>query len=161
FSGGDFWRGAAQSGLIVAFNHSAHDIFQDDPIKAQREALAKWSEEHWRKGSTKWAYNADPAKTNKCNIFVYDGLVANDMSPYSYARLAGDWGNPDVHIPGYEIVTTPERGDIGAFKHSYQGGATGHMGIMRSSSSIVYTGSERVSSTRIAAYKTWAVKTWV
>lgn len=41
---------------------------------------------------------------------------------------AGDWANVNFAIPGWEIVSSPRRGDVAAFGRA--GGESGHVGIV-------------------------------
>jgi len=90
--------------------------------------------------STDWSYfnqkDNFPARTNKCNKFVEDvlkeaGSDVPDMNGFfSYnGPTAGQWGDPNVDIPGYDVVTNPQPGDIIAEPHNYSD-ATGHVGIV-------------------------------
>ncbi len=99
-------------------------------------------------GRTEWAKSASrgpyPEGTNKCNLFVYEMLQNQGMAPpkkkrwvfgKKYPPLAGDWGDKDAKIPGWEVVSTPKPGDVVAIKNlsSFAGdiiGATGHVGIV-------------------------------
>ena len=91
-------------------------------------------------GSSDWAYGTSKGRfaknTNKCNLFVEDTLKEKgsnvpDMNGlFSYnGPTAGQWGDPNVEIPGYPVVKTPQPGDIVAIPHRY-GDATGHVGIV-------------------------------
>lgn len=61
-------------------------------------------------------------------MFVSDVLKeANHDSPrrYAYGLIprgpisAGEWADPNKNIPGFEITTTPQPGDIVAIAHPY------------------------------------------
>jgi hypothetical protein len=109
--------------------------------------------------STKWLANkvvgGFPAGSNKCNKFVYDVLAeAGATAPtFQHHRhipagvpliggaplaswwdttlpiTAGDWANRTKKIPGWEVVTDPQPGDIVAESIRYTD-ATGHTGIV-------------------------------
>ena len=79
---------------------------------------------------------------NKCNKFVCDVLekAGIDMPKPNGNWLkrilglgspitAGQWANPNYKIDGWEIVTTPQAGDIVALKGDFRN-ATGHVAIM-------------------------------
>jgi RHS repeat-associated protein len=157
-SGGNFWQGAAQGAIIAGLNHGFHRFLQDDPFARKREDLAKWAESHWYDESQMWAYDVNP-QSNKCNIFCFDGMMTNEMSPYDYPLRAGEWGDENKSIPGWKIVKRPQRGDIGAFKANYVD-ASGHMGIMRNSQSLIYANRTHVASAPTNVTQ-WATKQWV
>ncbi|WP_298409552.1 hypothetical protein [Ferroplasma sp.] len=62
------------------------------------------------------------------------------FSPDLFVQSAGDWGNPNINIPDWKIVYSPQRGDVAAYKANYSN-ATGHMGIMENSQQLIYAGS--------------------
>jgi len=97
-------------------------------------------------GSGAWSESANkppyPPGTNKCNLFVYEVLNAagtpvpmkirfswRNFGNVSYPPLAGQWADPDVTIPGWEVVQNPLPGDVAAQKISYSD-ASGHVGIV-------------------------------
>lgn len=95
-------------------------------------------------GSTEWAYTADRppgANTNKCNQYVYEALnEAGAAVPMMQRRrfgirrpdhppLAGQWADSSVSISGWEVVSTPQPGDIAAEAIEYSD-ASGHVGIV-------------------------------
>ncbi|GEM53699.1 hypothetical protein EB1_34890 [Empedobacter brevis NBRC 14943 = ATCC 43319] len=51
---------------------------------------------------------------------------------------AGQWGDPDVTIRGWEVVSKPQAGDIVAYKYGYSD-ATGHVAIMISQTHSIGT----------------------
>lgn len=136
-SGGNFWQGAAQGGIIAGFNHVAHSI---------NEMIARTAESYI--GSEDWAYDREKDNfkkdTWKCNKFCYDVLqeagaetkytrygLSYDLVPLSKDRpyKAGEWGDPDFDIPNWKVVSKPSRGDVAAYKAPYND-ATGHVGIV-------------------------------
>jgi hypothetical protein len=79
---------------------------------------------------------------NKCNLFVYEVLNAagtpvpmkirfsvSSFGNVKYPPLAGQWADPGVDIPGWEVVKDPRPGDVVALKENY-GDASGHVGIV-------------------------------
>lgn len=93
-------------------------------------------------GSGNWKYSVEKdefkANTNKCNKFVYDVMVdAKVKPPPTVSRwavlkrppTAGEWADPNVAIQGWQVVRTPEPGDVVAEAHQYAD-ATGHVGIV-------------------------------
>jgi cell wall-associated NlpC family hydrolase len=97
-------------------------------------------------GSTAWDHQASrppySSGTNKCNLFVYEVLNAAGMpvpmkirfswrefGNVKYPPLAGQWADPHVEIPGWEVVTNPRPGDVVAMKEDYSD-ASGHVGIV-------------------------------
>jgi len=90
-------------------------------------------------GSDAWSFRSCNslvgANTPKCSQFVADAareagaLVPNIRVRGKYPPLAGDWGDPDLKIPGWIVVTDPKPGDIAAEPHQYSN-ATGHCGIV-------------------------------
>ncbi len=94
-------------------------------------------------GSRDWSFYKPKGRfdqdTNKCNLFVEDVLLENgsnvpDMNGrFSFnGATAGQWGDPNVDIPGYPVVTNPKPGDIIAIPFNYSD-ATGHVGIVTGS----------------------------
>jgi hypothetical protein len=99
-------------------------------------------------GSTDWAYKT--AKENfgagkyKCNLFVYDVLTeagaqvplinSGRWSGERYPPVAAQWADPNLSIPGFEIVPKDQAqpGDVVAIPHLYIPGLTptGHVGIV-------------------------------
>jgi hypothetical protein len=93
-------------------------------------------------GSKDWMYSVKKdefaANTNKCNKFVYDVVVEAKVKPapevsvyliFSRPPTAGEWADPKVTITGWDVVTTPQAGDVVAEAHRYAD-ATGHVGIV-------------------------------
>ncbi|WP_428240554.1 RHS repeat-associated core domain-containing protein [Gynuella sp.] len=92
-------------------------------------------------GSKEWSYYTPkdnfPEETNKCNQFVENMLEESGyrvppmhgLFGLTYGPVAGDWGNPEVFIPGYQIVSEPQPGDIVGWSHQYSD-ATGNAGIV-------------------------------
>lgn len=93
-------------------------------------------------GDTRWAQKG---KLNFCNVFVgdmleYSGFDAPMDSYFSLSKLgrvdiyqrAGQWGDPSFDpagkLTGWAITSTPEAGDVFAYKWGYAN-ATGHVGI--------------------------------
>lgn len=97
-----------------------------------------------KKGKKDWAFDAARRnfgeRTNKCNLFVAQILEkaganvpwVNDVVgiiPYNFPT-AGQWADPNFHIPGFEVVSTPQIGDVVAIgSNPPSAGATGHVGI--------------------------------
>ncbi len=101
------------------------------------------------KGSNLWDYSQSRPpfgpSTEKCNLFVYEvsgwaqanvplingGRLYNwfGIGSKQFPVLAGQWANPTFDIPGWEVVPTPQPGDIIAEAHQYRD-ATGHSGIV-------------------------------
>jgi hypothetical protein len=93
-------------------------------------------------GSKAWMYSTKKdefaANTNKCNKFVFDVLVEAGVTPppkvsmyliFSRPPTAGEWASPKVEITNWEVVTSPQPGDVIAEAHEYAD-ATGHVGIV-------------------------------
>lgn len=101
-------------------------------------------------GSDAWSYEkAKPPYgegTNKCNLFIFQManaagavvplirrkrgavksfLVGDDFHP----PLAKQWADPGFDIPGWQVVSHPQPGDVVAEMHDYSD-ATGHAGIV-------------------------------
>ncbi|MEM9687566.1 MAG: RHS repeat-associated core domain-containing protein, partial [Bacteroidota bacterium] len=141
-TGGNFWEGAATGFVVSALNHVAHRIEQNKKI---RERIAATAEKYI--GSKKWNYDVAkdnfPAGKNKCNLFCYDVLKEAGASPGlpngnrikkflfggGYPPVAGQWANPDYKIPGWTVVSNPQRGDVAAWAHNFSD-ATGHVAIV-------------------------------
>lgn len=97
--------------------------------------------------------------TNKCNKFVYDILKKTGIAPprvngnilkrivgLGSPVTAGQWADPNYSIPGWEIVTSPQAGDIVAISANFSD-ATGHVAIMISSTESVGAGHSEVHVT--------------
>lgn len=126
-----------------------------------QEATVREARKHV--SSKAWAYDADrppyPPDTNKCNLFVYETLTKSgkpvpmkerwswsNMKNVKYPPLAGQWADPSVEIPGWEVVTNPQPGDVAAIAHDYSD-ASGHVAIVSGpNSSISATGEEVVEN---------------
>ncbi|QDV35077.1 hypothetical protein [Tautonia plasticadhaerens] len=93
-------------------------------------------------GSALWAYSVEKGdfgkNTNKCNLFVYDVMVEADARPlpvvsrrifWTRPPLAREWADPAVEIEGWDVVSSPEPGDVISEAHEYAD-ATGHVGIV-------------------------------
>jgi RHS repeat-associated protein len=134
-AGGNFWDGVKQGLITTGLNHALH--WAQTSIQ---ERIAAMAEKYI--GRTDWAYKAQKDNISsdrwKCSKFVYDVLleVGVDMGKPHFGRFgftphtAGEWGNPNLEIPGWEIVSTPLRGDIAAYSDPSYTHATGHVGIM-------------------------------
>ncbi|MVM36836.1 hypothetical protein GO730_02700 [Spirosoma sp. HMF3257] len=142
-------------------------MLQDDPIVEKRRALARAALEDAKDKSTDWAYGV-PAKGWKCNIFCGDKMRALGMYPKEEGYIsAGTWGDENTEIAGWQILKNepPQAGDIGAYSRS-SGTTTGHMGIMNSSTKIIYAGSDYVKTATIQGFNQEAANrgytiTWV
>ena len=144
-TGGDFAQGAAIGLVVTALNHALHAALDPDPKNQQeknvekiRKAIAEKAKEYEILDNSKWS---DPIQ--KCNEFVLN--VAKEVGAnFDKYYNAGDLGNPNIKIKGWEIVITPEPGDIAAFKSNNIQNATGHSGIIYKTSSgkltLIYSG---------------------
>jgi RHS repeat-associated protein len=100
------------------------------------------SSDLWKYSNAKGPYGPN---TNKCNLFVYDvlreagvdmgymngGVMRNwfGVGALKYPALAGQWGDRDYQIPGWQIVDDePMPGDVVAMRSFYLD-ASGHVGI--------------------------------
>ena len=142
-------------------NKDYSQVFDGQNKKDIHENIAKAAENHV--GEDDWAYKkarknfANPS--NKCNLFVYEVLqkaglemgLPNGNWFLHYIRggssplKAGEWGNPDLVIPGWEIVGTPERGDVAAFKKQYND-ASGHVGIYTGEGMGVWASARKIEN---------------
>jgi cell wall-associated NlpC family hydrolase len=87
-------------------------------------------------------------KSWKCSTFVYYILEKAGAYVPRWLRLsprhpmtpplAGEWGNPNVSIPGWIIVGDPQPGDVVAKQHNYTD-ASGHVAIVTGSNTTIYT----------------------
>lgn len=102
--------------------------------------------------------NFDDTK-NKCNLFVYETLVAAGADPgaphhstintltggvlgNAYPPTAADWANASVAIPGWRVLgpdEQPSPGDVVAQRIAY-GDASGHVMIVGPESTFIGTG---------------------
>lgn len=115
-------------------------VFIDD----FHQKIAKIAKKY--QGSTDWAYGKRkdnfPPNTDKCNKFVYD--VTNEAGAEPLVRgsdgklrppLAGEWANPKVKIPNWEVLPAtelPTPGDVAAYPLPGNPNFTGHSGIVTS-----------------------------
>lgn len=92
--------------------------------------------------SAKTAHSPYPAGANKCNLFVFETLNKagtpvqlqgriswTSLSAQHLPPLAGDWADPKANIPGWQVVKSPQPGDVVAQKETYWD-ASGHVGIV-------------------------------
>jgi len=80
------------------------------------------------------AFGGFGANSNKCNLFIYYVLSPSGFAPRRWGGFggplsAGDWGDPNVKIPHFPIVASPQPGDVAAMKHDYSD-ASGHAAIV-------------------------------
>lgn len=93
-------------------------------------------------GRSDWMYEKEKGdfgkNTHKCNLFVYDVMVAAGIKPppevskylvFSRPPTAGEWADPKTTIKGWRVVTEAAAGDVVAEAHDYAD-ATGHVGIV-------------------------------
>lgn len=132
-------------------------------LSLQQEATVREARKHV--GSKAWAHDADrppyPPGEYKCNLFVYETLNKSgkpvpmkerwslrNMKKVKHPPLAGQWADPSVEIPGWEVVTNPQPGDIVAIESNpLPVGASGHVGIVSGpKSSISATGEQVVEN---------------
>lgn len=113
-------------------------------IKDLRQEIARVAKKY--DGSTDWAYGKRkdnfPAQTDKCNKFVYD--VTKEAGAKALVRgsdgklrppLAGEWADPKVDIPNWEVLPPtelPKPGDVAAYQLPGHATYTGHSGIVTS-----------------------------
>ncbi len=125
-----------------------------DEFGLQRRSIAQNARR--AKGSSSWAYEKQkddfPPRSNKCNQFVYDMIMAsgspladvprikglggrlNSMFSFGYFQgnppTAADWADPNKDIGCWKVVQGPaQEGDVIAEPHEYLD-ATGHSGIV-------------------------------
>jgi RHS repeat-associated protein len=109
-----------------------------DDVAAEREAIADAAEDHI--GETKYAFDTEygpyRAGENKCGVLVRDVLneasvgaayYPSDGSGIQWSVTANDWANPNFNIPGFEVVSSPERGDVVAIPRDDD---QGHAGVV-------------------------------
>jgi hypothetical protein len=109
-------------------------------------------------GSKNWLYSMDGKESYKCNKFVADVLreagIPVDGQHFTYtgraAPTAGDWGDPDKKIPGWEVIDIKDAkpGDVIAEDHWWNPDASGHVGIIvgdrqTASSSAIFDGADK------------------
>ncbi len=143
-AGGNFWSGVREGLITAGLNHAMNhlvDKTSDTRKKIIKNARAK-------EGISDYAYKTEidnfGEDTNKCNKYVYDVLEESGASPgtpngnslkkavgLGSPPTAGDWANPDFNIPNWDVVSTPQAGDVVAYAHQYSN-ATGHVAIMLS-----------------------------
>ncbi len=115
-------------------------VFIKDPHQQTAKIAKKYD------GSTDWAYGKRkdnfPQDTDKCNKFVYD--VTKEAGAEALTRgsdgkmrppLAGEWADPKVKIPNWEVLPPaefPKPGDVAAYQLPGHATYTGHSGIVTS-----------------------------
>jgi hypothetical protein len=107
---------------------------------------------------TDWAYDTPkdniPKDRWKCNKFVHDVLLEAGLDMGlpngnlgfggKYPINAGEWGDPNIEIKGWEVVPIPRKGDIAAYQANYTD-ASGHVGIIVNNEGMgVWAGKEIV-----------------
>jgi hypothetical protein len=134
-TGGKFANGAQTAAFAHLFNQESGRIAQR--VRAQIVARAEQAladDEPYGINDKSGLFGPG---TYKCNKFVCDvsnaaganiGLNVDEYGN-SWPPLAGTFGNPNVKIPGWEIVDSPQPGDIVAQQRGY-GDASGHAGII-------------------------------
>jgi hypothetical protein len=104
-------------------------------------------------GKREWTEDAENGRfgpgTNKCNLFVYNVLSAAGADPgapngyfHKNPPSAGQWGDPDYDIPGWEVLDlreSPQPGDVIAQKLDYSD-ASGHVMIVGPNNTVIGTG---------------------
>ena len=121
-----------------------------------RENIAQSAEDNI--GSTRWNYDVEkgsfPSGSNKCNLFCYDITTQAGASPGlpngnsikkffggdGYPPVASQWADPNYSIPNWDVVTTPQRGDVASMAIDYSD-ATGHVAIVVALDATVGTSS--------------------
>ena len=127
-----FANGAQTAALQYLYN----EVFSES-IKKTRAAIAARAEAAYANGEAYGYHDRAgnfPAGSYKCNKFVYDvaisaGAEVPDLYGGGWPPTARAWGNPNVEIPGWEIVNTPQAGDVVGQWRNYSD-ATGHVGIV-------------------------------
>jgi hypothetical protein len=143
--------------VLVRDSHGFHFAADDDDdgeadeIQQTRDAIAQDAKEE--AGNNDWAKTgtAGPGVGSyKCSAYVSNVLnrasVPAPQSKSGHPISAGDWGNTNVNIPGWVIVSTPKPGDIVAKRETgawvldipivggiairWFGAATGHVAIV-------------------------------
>lgn len=132
---------AEENPTTLVDRRRADDILFTAMQKSASSQVVKEAVAH--RGSTEYSYDTAkgnlPAKTNKCNLFVYDVLCSaaacpplrdHNWIPPKYAPIASDYAEPTKVIPGLPVVQgDPRPGDIVAEAHNYSD-ASGHVGIV-------------------------------
>jgi|GEM_PF-6975301 len=130
--------------------------FGDDDIMKIRQNIVKNAVKHF--DSKSWAYEIEKgrfaANTNKCNLFVDDVLKETGINMpgpngllsiinFGTPITAGQWADPNYIISGWQVVNSPQPGDIVAASASWDD-ASGHVGIIISSTESIYASHDRV-----------------
>ena len=142
-----------------------------DP-KDKRKDIAKTAEDLEKTAKNEYSYDATKdnfgAETHKCNKFVYDVLKSAGVNPElpngnllgrifqgesgSSPVSAGQWANPIYYIPGWEVVNSPQAGDVVAINGDF-GDASGHVAIMISKTKSMGAGENEVHITDFGSNK--------
>lgn len=56
---------------------------------------------------------------------------------------AGQWADPNYNVPGWQIVNSPQAGDVVAIGANFSD-ASGHVGIMISPKQSIYAGDKQI-----------------
>ena len=144
-TGGKFANGALTGAFSRLFNDEGHE--RRDAAQQRRDAIVARAEQALANGEP-YAFDDKsgnfPAGSYKCNKFVCD--VANaagakislnvDGAGNAWPPTAGTFGNPNKDIPGWQVVDSPQPGDIIAQQRAYSD-ASGHVGIVVGSNHVI------------------------
>jgi hypothetical protein len=152
-NGNSGWSGEGSLGQDIQIPSTNEDILSgsEKPKTIDTANISSHAKDFI--GSKDWSYNSINGPygvgTNKCNLFVDDVLRTYDIAPPYVSRgyfrdaldaglyfnlpgrpiLAGEWANRNFDILNWDIVTSPQVGDVAAYAKNYSD-ASGHVGII-------------------------------
>ena len=145
--GGKFANGAATAAFVQGFNGERHGpqgsrrappSDEERAVEAKREGLAASAEQDAAGGQTEYAQNAVKGGFGsglpKCNLYVSDklegvGINAPENPGGPWPLQSHNWADPSLSVDGFQIVTSPQRGDVVAIAPP-PGRTYGHVGIV-------------------------------
>jgi hypothetical protein len=124
-----------------------------------REALVQLAESY--ENSLDWSSEKLPRPGyQKCSHFVKAILSEMGIYPSSRTLTAEKWADDKTPLPGFKIIENNfQSGDIVAFKKVLTG-ATVHMGIMTSSTTMIYASKKEIRISNFS-HRYWAKENWV
>ena len=133
-----------------------------DPIETRGKIVKNASD---LIGKTDWAEGVRNGRyepgSDKCNVFVDDVLDSSGIyssnpngrgAKYGVGSpvTAGQWADPNYNIPGWQVVNSPQAGDVVAVRGNFLH-ASGHVAFMISKTQSVGAGTHNVHITNFGS----------
>ena len=176
-TGGDFLQGASRGLIIAALNHGlelglnggtskdqdgGNQKLTEEQLKNIRAKIVEIAKKYEKQNSDAWS-----VPCQRCNDFVMDVIkqafkeLKIDFKPFKEYYRAGDFGDPNKIIPGWEVVSNPDGGDIIAYKFNFQSGASGHSTIsINKTGEVIYAAPLIEKSTKFIVLDNFKSKYW-